>query len=181
MNQERIACPRCRANNFQGQAQCWQCRAPLPQQAAPARMPAAQPVPFAPPPRRTNWVWLLLPVVAIIAFLAVFYGVGASRPSEEVAQSVKSPPMPSSDLPPVSASTPASVSSDPITAQAQREIERARQDYNLPVPASGVASPDGKVHLRGGGTLRPDEWEVARRKLQASPILRQPPVPIIGQ
>lgn len=181
MNQERIACPRCRANNFQGQAQCWQCRAPLPQQAAPVRMPAAQPVLFAPPPRRANLVWLLLPVVAIIAFLAVFYGVGVSRPAEEAAPVVKPTPMPSSGLPPVSASTPASVSSDPITAQAQREIERARQDYNLPAPTPGVVSPDGKVHLRGGGTLRPEEWEAARRKLQDSPILRQPPVPIIGQ
>ncbi|HZP83484.1 MAG TPA: hypothetical protein VFB21_17700 [Chthonomonadaceae bacterium] len=180
MNQERIACPRCRANNFVGQAQCWQCRAPLPQQAVPARMPAAPPVPFAPPPRHANLVWLLLPIVAVIAFLAVFYGLGVSRPSEEAAQVVK-PPLPASDLPPASSPTSAPVSADPITAQAQREIERARQDYNLPAPAPGVVSPDGKVHLRGGGTLRPDEWEAARRKLQDSPILRQPPVPIIGQ
>jgi hypothetical protein len=122
----------------------------------------------------------LLPIVAVIAFLAVFYGLGVSRPSEEAAPVVK-PPLPSSVPLPDSTSTPAPASADSITAQAQREIERARQDYNLPAPTSGVVSPDGKVHLRGGGTLRPDEWEAARRKLQDSPILRQPPVPIIGQ
>ena len=27
---QRLACPRCRANNFVGQAQCWQCKASLP-------------------------------------------------------------------------------------------------------------------------------------------------------
>src|ERR1051325_3967210 len=52
---QRLACPRCKANNFVGQAQCWQCRAPLsaggaPQTSRPA--PPPKPSPAAPAPSR---------------------------------------------------------------------------------------------------------------------------------
>jgi hypothetical protein len=196
----RIACPRCQANNFVGQTQCWQCHMPLPAPTFAAPLPVA--LPFA--QHRQPRVWIVLPVVAIITFALVWMFAGMRR------QTVESVPPPAPqpgysstsvrpDFAPASPSqtpqedttgvrsgsdstsssatiAPATPSdTDPLTAQAQHEIERARHDVGVPPPAAVDSS--GRVRLRGGGSVSVDDWDTARRKLQASPLLNNPPSP----
>jgi hypothetical protein len=194
----RVSCPRCRANNFVGQAHCWQCRAPLPPPES-----LAAPLPYTVPMRqgreaaqrqasipagayrRNPGLWLVLPLVAGITFGIVWFVGGAQQRAGEAGGTV-APPQARYGTPSAvpRRSTPAGLpdgtassaaATDPLTDQARREVERARSDIGLPPPET--VDPGGRVHLRSGGTLSMDEWEAARRKLQASPILRDPPPP----
>ena len=70
---------------------------------------------------------------------------------------------------------PPAATNDPVMDEAKRVLERERQNLNLPPPAEGVTSADGRVHLRSGGSISREEWEAARRKLNDSPTLREPP------
>ncbi len=187
MGDGRIACPRCRANNFVGQAQCWQCHTPLP----PAALVPASPI--APVSTWRPDVRILLPVVAVVTFGIVWFLVGRSQSPERSAPVSLPPQTLSSEnsrsrpdavpaLPQENTSSAAQTNtptaptdSDPLTSQAQREVERARREVGL--PPSAPADPNGRVHLRGGGTISAEEWEEAQRKLQQSPLLRDPPSP----
>lgn len=200
MGQHKI-CPRCQTPAPLDAAFCGQCGRQyrtqfVPPQAPPVapnaspRFAAAQGTfpqeAFAP---RGNAVsrpaqWLAALVVAVLAFFLVYWLVGR-RPGV------------SSPLPPRTASNPASTEraarvaappdaetearravseTDPVTAQAQREVERAKRDLGLPPPADSV-SPDGRIHLRSGGTIRKDDWDKARQGLQNSPLFKEPDVP----
>jgi hypothetical protein len=58
---------------------------------------------------------------------------------------------------------------DSLNAQAQREIQRLSgrlEGYGLNAPVS----PDGRVHLRGGGSISPEQWERTRGTLTAPPL-----------
>ncbi len=219
----RISCPRCRANNFPGQPQCWQCRAPLPPPetlaasaayspqgnvrgevrgdvraaGVPHPMPVQPPMAVSPhpsasvpiPQRQPNY-WLLMPLIALITFAIVWFVAGRSyqtrieippangrapgfdtNPAGRVPEAVTSEP----PATPGASTGTAPTEADPLTAQAQREIERAKRGLNLPPP--NAVGPDGRVRLRGGGSISVEEWEAARRKLQDSPLTREPPPP----
>lgn len=75
---------------------------------------------------------------------------------------------------PVGLSGPAQTPAvDPLTAEAQRAVERADQRLGLPPPGSVDAQ--GRIHLRTGGTISKEEWDAARRKVEQSPLLGGPP------
>ena len=195
--QGRIQCPNCHANNFVGPPQCWQCGAPLssagavrPQQAvrppaAPHPLPAAspgQPPPssaFARAAERPHP--LLLIGIAMLAFVAVLFVVRArsasSLPSAPPGREVQETLRPNPDLSAQSApnNSPDAGAVDPVEEAARRAISREAPNIGLPPPPT--VSPDGKVHLRTGGAISPDEWNEARRKLQGNPLLKEPPLP----
>lgn len=52
---------------------------------------------------------------------------------------------------------------DPVEAQARQELERLRREFGV---GSAPVGPDGRVHLRGGGSISPEEWERAVRSLE---------------
>jgi hypothetical protein len=64
---------------------------------------------------------------------------------------------------------------DPVEEAARRAVSREAPNVGLPPPP--IVSPDGKVHLRTGGTISPDEYNEARSKLKDSPLLKDPPAP----
>ena len=79
---ERLACPHCRANNFVGQAQCWQCRGSLPPPEEqngrqghretgrpPVQAPSASISQYAPPIPSARPVRSKTPLVLCIALL----------------------------------------------------------------------------------------------------------------
>jgi hypothetical protein len=70
---------------------------------------------------------------------------------------------------------PPPVAGDPVEEEARRAVSREGATLGLPPPAT--VSPDGRVHLRTGGTISADEWNEARRKLKENPLLKDPPVP----
>ena len=71
---------------------------------------------------------------------------------------------------------PAAPDIDPVTAKAKTEIENARQEYSIPDTKS-VATPDGQIHLRSGKTIKPEDYEAAKKAVENSPLLNTPPVP----
>ena len=71
---------------------------------------------------------------------------------------------------------PSKPEEDPLTTRAKTEIENAKLEYNLPEGKS-VESSDGKIHLRSGKTLTPEEYQAAKKAVQTSPFSNTPPVP----
>ena len=71
---------------------------------------------------------------------------------------------------------PAAPDIDPVTAKAKTEIENARQEYSIPDTKS-VATPDGQIHLRSGKTIKPEDYEAAKKAVENSPLLNTPPGP----
>lgn len=86
------------------------------------------------------------------------------------------PPQPTEATPHVSKkpATRDEAVADPVLDRARQEVDRARDSLSLPPPDSRESD---RVRLKGGGELRREEWEAARRKLQESPLLRDPPSP----
>lgn len=91
-------------------------------------------------------------------------------------------PLPVTDTPgttnrPVASERAAdAASSDPLARQAQRELQRAKEELNLTMPPSASGEDDNRIRLRGGGSIRRDEWEAARRRALSSPVVRAPPL-----
>ena len=189
-NSERVACPRCQANNFAGQTQCWRCQASLPPPearpgGAPVGFPAQPPPPLQPtpmiyPPAPANGSLRGLQIaVGLIAFLIVLFA--GWRLTQKQATSLSTPTAfaPSTPTLPPQAEAPTSPpreSADPATAQAQREIQRFRQENGL-YPPDPPPSSDGRIRLRSGGSISQEEWENARRKVKESPLFKEPPPP----
>ena len=196
----RVACPQCRANNFQGQARCWQCNALLAQQAN-ARMPQAsvsrpmqtpqrgtapvmpgQGAAFAPRMPSRAGIAVLCIGVALLAFWVVFR-VGSGH-QESLTATPKSPLPPMATMNPQSASSEATPnpqatpeSSDPLMSEAQRVLARERRNLDLAPPPNAAKDANGRIRLRSGGSISPEEWEAARRKVQQSPVANEPPAP----
>ncbi|MCW3053750.1 MAG: hypothetical protein JWN14_2920 [Chthonomonadales bacterium] len=195
MNVPQKQCPRCGTTAPLDATFCGQCgrqyrtqfvppadgaphAAPAPVYPAPQTVyNAPTPVQFAP---RTPSVWMLramqggiaaLVCMAVLAFSGVFRHDGTPN-----APAVTSAPTaPQSDTPATTqdAAVRRALSDDPIESEARRVVDRESQKLNLPPPA---VSADGKIHLRSGGTISQKDWDAASRKVQDSPILRQPPV-----
>jgi hypothetical protein len=151
-----------------------------PAAGVPNTMPApvynTPPQDFAP---RTPSVWMLRTVqgavaalvcMAVLAFSGVFRHDGRSAPVVTSASSTPQSAPPATDQ---DAQVRKALSDDPIDSEARRVVDRESQKLNLPPPVSA----DGKIHLRSGGTISQKDWDDAARKVQESPILRQPPTP----
>ena len=200
----RVACPRCRANNFAGKTQCWQCAATLPPPeavtpagrstvgGAPAHRPAAQhaavPPGFGPPPSMAadpatgafvrKWgmspgTAAALVAIGLGAFLLVWTVGGYLRGG---APSVRSGPAPAAQTaPPVArdepAVQPADDSADPIVEESKRFIDRESRHAGLPEPP---AASDGRVYLRGGGSITGEQYRDAQRRVRESPVMHAP-------
>lgn len=143
----RIACPRCRANNFVGQAQCWQCRASLPPPEAvlPQAFPAARPTaPAHPPtPRQAAPPSGLSPkaasrIIAVcIGLIAFFSVVLAMQRRQETPQAV-AVPAPARTIP---ALPEVGAESRPLTApEAQRAVIGPMPQSPLALPAPSLQS-----------------------------------------
>jgi hypothetical protein len=180
-------CPRCGAVAPLDATFCGQCGRQYRTQFVPptdgAFHAAPAPVYNAPPPDftpRTPSVWMLRAVqgavaalvcIAVLAFSGVFRHDGKNAgPAMTSAPAAPQSAVPATDQ---SAEVRKALSNDPIDSEARRVVDRESQKLNLPPPVSA----DGKVHLRSGGTISQEEWNAANRKLQDSPLLRQPPTP----
>ncbi len=80
----------------------------------------------------------------------------ARQPSPET-QSVQQP---SEQAP----APPVSPDDDSVLIQARRELRQAQTDVSIP-PADAVTSPDGKIHLKSGGTISAEEWQSAKNRI----------------
>ena len=67
---------------------------------------------------------------------------------------------------------------DPLEEAAKREIDSA--SMRIPGAQPETSTSDGRVHLRGGGSISKEEWEEAARKVQSSRLMREsmPPPPV---
>lgn len=186
--QQRIPCPRCRANNFLGTTHCWQCGGSLPPpevvgqvtMPVPAPPPSAHPSPntYYPPPydaaavRRSSRRLMLIPLVFLLViglgalFVIAFQSRhGAVMPGLDDAQA-RMNAYADRLRREMDDSTAESGDIDPLTAQARREIERLSEQVGGLGPPS---DPQGRVHLRSGGTISREQWERARDSLRATP------------
>ncbi len=200
---QRTVCDKCGANNFIGQPQCWQCRAALPGAASGIKpttapvfstMPHAnhghQPAIAAYPPvpanaaqsvSRTNFP-LVFGGIAAVTFVLVLMFAMHTHP-EAVRTPAVSMPVRSADSTGSIDSTPESTNAskstpvDPVDEQARRVIQT--ESPKIGIPPSVSVSPDGRVHLRSGGTISKEEWDNARRKAQESSVMQDsaPPTP----
>jgi hypothetical protein len=60
---------------------------------------------------------------------------------------------------------------DPLVAESKRFIERESRHAGLPeTPVSG----DGRVHLRNGGSITPEQFRDAQRRVNDSPVMHTP-------
>jgi len=203
---DRILCARCGANNFTGKSQCWQCAAPLagtspgarPIQRAAAqsavRTPLLQQVPqqwtgTAQSPqeaaRSAAFVqkWGMSPGVAALVvavglgmFLVVWIAAGRIHNGSEVGR-----PAPQA---PTAVATPASNETesarqvigedDPLVAESKRLIDHETRHAGI---EQTPVSADGRVHLRGGGSISPEQYRDAQRRVNDSPVIRSPTPP----
>lgn len=180
-------CPRCGTLAPLDATFCGQCGRQYRTQFAPpgdgVSHAAPAPVYYAPPPDvapKLPSVWMLRAVqgaVAALVCMAVLVFAGVFRhDGKSSAPVVTSAPAAPQSVPPSagqSAEVRQALSADPIDSEARRVVDRESQKLNLSPPVS----PDGKIHLRSGGTITQEEWDAASRKAQESPVLRQPPTP----
>jgi hypothetical protein len=69
-------------------------------------------------------------------------------------------------------------SGDPLEQAARQEIDRA--SMRIPGSAPEISPSDGRVHLRGGGSISKEQYEETARKVQSSRIIQEgmPPPPV---
>ena len=194
MNVPQKQCPRCGTTAPLDSTFCGQCGRQYRTQFAPSAdgaphaapapvYPTPQPVYHAPPVQfapRTPSVWMLramqggiaaLVCMGVLAFSGVFRHDGT--PNAPAVTSAPTAPQSETSSTKQDSTVRKAMGDDPIESEARRVVDRESQKLNLPPPA---VSADGKVHLRSGGTISQKDWDAASRKVQDSPILRQPPV-----
>jgi hypothetical protein len=117
---------------------------------------------------------LVLAAIAVGMFLVVWAIAGRMRAGSDPVRTVPTPAAPIFAPPPQEppAARPAAVDdTDPIVAESKRFIERESRHAGLPEPP---ASGDGRVYLRGGGSLSTEQYRDAQRHVQESPVLHTP-------
>ena len=111
--------------------------------------------------------------VALGMFLVVWAVAGRMHSASEPVRATSSEPAPI--FAPTPQETPAARAvtddSDPVVAESKRFIERESRHAGLHEPP---AASDGRVHLRGGGSISTDQYRDAQRRLQESPVLHTP-------
>ncbi|HXG24100.1 MAG TPA: hypothetical protein VNJ09_06045 [Chthonomonadales bacterium] len=165
MNEARISCLRCRANNFPGQTHCWQCGHSLPPPEA-VEPSVAWTASYNGPARDRRaakpW-WLTVPAVLLVLLTAIgglFVLAFRSRVSSYDPRAISEALM-RERMRKVPLNTGLYV--DPVEVQARQELERLRREFGV---GTAPVGPDGRVHLRGGGSISPEEWERAMRSLE---------------
>lgn len=61
---------------------------------------------------------------------------------------------------------------DPVEAEARRALERAKRNIDIPLADTTPKDSDGRIHLRGGGSVGKEDWDAARRAVQNSPLTK---------
>jgi hypothetical protein len=106
-------------------------------------------------------------------FLVVWVAAGRLRSGEEVAR--PAPQAPASAAAPGSNETEAARSvigeDDPLVAESKRFIDHESRHAGLD---QTPVSSDGRVHLRGGGSITPEQYRDAQRRVNDSPVIRAP-------
>jgi hypothetical protein len=175
MNQgtDRIPCPRCRANNFPGKPNCWQCGGSLPppealRQAAGPPPPQGYPQPMFHPPfsggrKRASWI-VVVPVLLILLFVTggLFAYVARMRTANpgsglDALQALRKQ-MEGRIQQEVSRDAESSEPDDPLEQRAKRELGRLYEKRGYTPPP---ADADGNIHLRTGGTVTQEQWNRA--------------------
>lgn len=132
------------------------------------------------PPRPVMFAALF--AVAVLAFGVVFLIAGhpqtapALPPPVSESRSMIPDPSPVRSPEAQTETRSETADSDPILDEGKRALEREKRHLDLP-SSDGVVSSDGRVHLRSGGSISPEEWREAQRKLKDSPVLRDLPSP----
>ena len=86
-------------------------------------------------------------------------------------------PMPPPQAPPdANAADMVKHGDDPIEEEAKRVLERDNAQLQT-APPPGTVGPDGRIHLRGGGSVTREQWDDANRRLRNSPQFRDPMPP----
>ncbi len=189
---ERIPCPRCRANNFLGQAQCWQCKSPLPPPEAMQRptAPAVAPMQnmtYAFPVRaqRPNRLPLIAVGLVVLCGTLLFALYRVPKSTETSGRGRRLPGavrQPETTDPPTvwvtgpESDNPVASENDPVAAEARRAVDREARNLDLP-PPNAVRDENGRYRLRSGGSISAEEWEQARRKVQDNRYMKEPPLP----
>jgi hypothetical protein len=127
--------------------------------------------------------WGMSPgVAAVVAavglgmFLVVWFVAGQLRNGAGTVRSAPTAPVPitAPATPESEASRIVNDDTDPLVAESRRLIERESRHAGLPEPPT---SGDGRVHLRSGGSISPDQYRDAQRHVNESPIMRTPMPP----
>ena len=173
--QEKI-CPRCGARAPLDAGACAQCghrfRTAFPAAPPPWAEPEAiRKAPGAAAAVGKAVLWGIRAGVAVAVGLAVWFMVRGRLAG--VSGGVTAPGIsPSAAGDGMSPQTTAGT--DPITAQARSMLQQ-QGDNAEPSGAKGsITGPDGRVHLRGGGTISKERYDEARRRLKQSPLLNSP-------
>lgn len=169
MNAARILCPRCRANNFPGQTNCWQCGHLLqpPEAVEPSVAWMASDNGSA-QNRRAAKLWQHTVLAVLLALIAAIGGLfvltlRSRNPSNDPRAALEATKDRLMREPVRSVPFNTGLNVDPVEAQARQELERLRREFGV---GSAPVGPDGRVHLRSGGSISPEEWERAVRNLQ---------------
>ncbi len=133
---------------------------------------------FAPPtPRPASSKGLTVALASVIG-MGVFGGVLwlGTRP-----KSVELPHVSTVSTPPstvtrtqkeIPVETPKQTSLDPVEAEARRAIERAKRNIDIPLANNTPKDSQGRIHLRGGGSINQEDWDAARNAVQNSPVMK---------
>ncbi|HLJ57223.1 MAG TPA: hypothetical protein VKT77_19460, partial [Chthonomonadaceae bacterium] len=121
-----------------------------------------------------------LAAAAVLAFLAVWLIAGSMNASRDATPAQVAGPgqletRTAQDT--AGTATPAP-DDDPNTAVSRHSVDDAASGAGLSIPPT---SADGRVHLQSGGSISPEEYRDAQRRVQESPVLHStnapPPVP----
>jgi hypothetical protein len=118
-------------------------------------------------------------VMSVIVAALILMVAHRNRPGEYTVQTPRSVerPLAAPQLPTDSdAAGMVKHGEDPIEEEAKRVVERDNARLQNSPPATAVG-PDGRVHLRGGGSITKEQWDDANRRLRNSPEFRDPMPP----
>jgi hypothetical protein len=115
----------------------------------------------------------IVAAVALGMFLVVWVAAGRMHNGDEVAR--PAPQSPTSVAAPGSNETEAARNvigeDDPLVSESKRLIEHESRHAGI---EQTPVSPDGRVHLRGGGSITPEQYREAQRRVNDSPVIRTP-------
>jgi hypothetical protein len=115
----------------------------------------------------------VLAIAFLLAFATVLFIAGRGNGRETAPTQVAAPAP--TEAPAVRdsapAAKPATADDDPIVAESKRYIDRASRHAGLEQPPT---SSDGRVHLRSGGSISPEQYRDAQRHVDGSPVMHTP-------
>ena len=200
-DQQRIFCPRCRANNFLGQTNCWQCGASLPPPEAGAYVPSPanilrgapmQPsqIPVQHPPQwqanpnppfdtssssnRKIWfvvIPVILVLIGVIFYLMSMLNSKKAGPTDDLHAQIERLKQQEKGMMDNRNKPTGTDEVDETTQAAKREIQRLREKQGLTAPNPDA---DGSITLQTGGKITSEDWDKARRSLRKSSTYNPP-------